>query len=125
MHSLRGLVDLWVNQKISNGTVLSLLDSNTTRDKFYWHNETFDRKYITLNFQQPVWVNQIQFQCDRATTWRLHFIWQYWEDDQWVQLGDEYNKSFTTIDDPYLGQLMTFTQNVPFRPGNKNMFLGV
>ena len=67
----------------------------------------------------PVWFNQLQFLFDRATTWQLHFVWEYFEDYQWVQIGGEYNKSYKTTEDPYLGHVMSFNQDIPFRPGNK------
>ena len=125
LHSLCAIAGLTVNQTVKAGVAKSLLDSDTTRKKFYWEDEDFNNKHIELGFLYPVWFNQLQFLFDRATTWQLHFVWEYFDDYQWVQIGGEYNKSYKTIEDPYLGHVMSFNQDIPFRRGNKNMSLGV
>ena len=101
IHSILGLVKITSNltptTKTHNGNINSLLESVTTRDSFFWKDQSFKDKYIAFQFQKPVWLEQIEFVLHYHTTWTLHFTWQYSDDgDVWEQIGNEYNKDFTS-----------------------------
>ena len=84
--------------------ICSLLESVTTRQQFYFSdNQSFKDKYISFQFEHPVWVNKIEFLLYRSTTWTLHFTWEYSDDggeEHWKQIGYEYFKPFSTTKDP-------------------------
>ena len=120
LHSIRGLVAISTNQPIGKGLITTLMDSHTSLDQFYWKDQTtFKGHHITLQFQYPVWLNQIEFLVNAVTSpyhsiaWTLHFIWQYSDDGTtWINIGDEYNKTFISSTHPFLGELITFSQEV-------------
>ena len=117
LHSIRGLVAILTNQPIGQGVITSLLDSHTGFNHLYWKDdEPFKDHYIALQFQYPVWLNQMQFLVCAVTSpyiieWTLHFIWQYSDDGTtWTNIGNEYNKTFISSTDPFFGQLITLPQ---------------
>ena len=121
IHSILGLVKITSNltptAAVHNGNINSVLESVTTRDSFYWLTQSFKDKYIAFEFQKPVWLEQIEFVIHSHTSWTLHFTWQYSDDGTtWEQIGNEYNKDFTSsihppVQSPY--EMFTFPQETP------------
>ena len=114
INSICGIVKIMTNQK-TYGNISSLLETMTTLKHFYWTYTPFQKdKYIAFQFQKPVWLNQIEFLVDRHTAWTAHFTWEYSDNGTtWKQIGNEYNKVFTSSMDPQSGkpyEILTFPQ---------------
>ena len=99
---------------IIHAYIQALLESNITRNFFYWNTQAFKDKYITLEFQKPVWLNQIQLVVHTHVSWTLHFIWQYSDDGKtWKNIGNEYSKEFQSSIQPPVSspiEMYTFLQ---------------
>ena len=119
IHSILGLVKITSNLILpTNRTYIqSLLGCDITRNHFYWKNQSFKDKYIALEFQKPVWLNQIQFVIHNHESWTLHFTWQYSDDGKiWEPIGNEYNKEFISSVHPPVNpplEMFTFPQEIP------------
>ena len=117
IHSILGVVNMTSNLTIRVGYLQSFLETRTSRNYFYWSGQPFTDKYIVLDFQKPVWLKQIEFVINGRITWTLHFTWQYSDDGiTWEQIGNEYNKAFTSsihppVTSPF--EMITFAQEAP------------
>ena len=123
LNSILGLVNLQSNLEPHYLTQLqSVLETSTTRNTFYWNNQSFKDKYIALEFQKPVWLKQIQFVVHEHYTWTLHFTWQYSDDGtSWKQIGNEYDEEFSSSIQPPVSspfEMFTFTQDAPESKGH-------
>ena len=118
LHSILGLVNITSSLSPQPYTYIqSILESSTTYIHFYWVNQSFKDQYIALEFQIPVWLNQIQFVVHEHVSWTLHFTWQYSDDGtNWERIGNEYNKDFPSSIQPPVSspfEMFTFSQEVP------------
>ena len=115
IHSILGLVNI-TSSLSPHSYIQSLLESSTTYTSYYWLDQSFKDKYIALEFQMPVWLNQIQFVVHEHVSWTLHFTWQYSDDGiLWEQIGNEYNKDFSSSIQPPVSspfEMFTFSQEV-------------
>ena len=115
LHSILGLVNI-TSSLSPHSYIQSLLESSTTYTSYYWLDQSFKDKYIALEFQMPVWLNQIQFVVHEHVSWTLHFTWQYSDDGiLWEQIGNEYNKDFSSSIQPPVSspfEMLTFSQEV-------------
>jgi len=119
LHSILALVNITsdLTPYTDRHYIQSVLESNTTRNFFYWRLQPFKDKYIALEFQKPVWLKQLQFATHSHESWTLHFTWQYSDDGKtWEQIGNEYNKTFSTVTLPPVTspfEMFTFPQDIP------------
>ena len=117
IHSILGMVNITSNLHAHSGKIQQVLESATTYNYFYWTGGPFKNKYIAFEFQKPVWLKQIEFVWNGPSTWTLHFTWQYSDDGiTWEQIGNEYNKAFTSsihppVTSPF--EMVTFPQETP------------
>ena len=127
IHSILGLVNISCNLSAYKGTYIQqILESNCTIYSFYWENQSFEDRYIAFEFQKPVWLNQVQFVVYDHDGWTLHFTWQYSDNGtSWEQIGNEYNKEFTSSVQPPVSwpfEMITFPQETPQNENSRHRY---
>ena len=127
LHSILGLVNITSSlSPYPYSYIQSILESSTTYNNFYWLTQSFKDKYIALEFQIPVWLNQIQFVVHAHVSWTLHFTWQYSDDGIiWERIGNEYKKDFTSSIQPPVSspfEMFTFSQEVPKKKNSRHRY---